>query len=1021
MKNNNITENRIIIASFLLLLCTSLASATIDIVSPANSTYSNKQVTFDYYVGIDNITVNNCSIIIDSAIKSTSKNITNPGFNSFTTNLTIGNHSWSISCKYSNSSESSEERRITIDTIDPTIVLFFPLNNTQINSTSAEISFVALDDIAEKISCDIMLNNSINQNIITNNSQPATAIISGLEAGNYTWSITCYDYANNSETTETRTFKIQPPPTQPSFNITIPGTEFEIGDNIPMAISAPQGTSVRVEVCPDIPGFVECKVPVNANNVMNYPFQEWLPFTNYQGNYIVEAFFNYSGFTETKTLSYKVKNNIEIDIRTDEDQRRNVPMILEANVKGGVGALNYTWHLSNGTLRNTKKANITYATAGDYNNTLMIRDEYNNTQNKSIIITVDSTFYIKIVVKDQSTGGLLQGAAIDIRDEEKETDANGEAAYYLTSGTKEIFVLRENYTVYHAELSITKDETFTINLAPVIVQKPVVTLIRPENNSLITGTTTELGFKAEYNRTLNCSIYINENNDGFFVYLGSVEVNDASEKPFGVIELENKSYWWKVECTDNNKNSEMSNTWKFNVGSSLEPEQPEATQGPQGNLSAYDNWIKEFQQILDNINTLPKDEKEAADSLGVSTSIEDSITTFRNTIRDLDSLRFRTDLSDPDKQAEGEILVQKAEQAYQKTPISIEILSKDSFIEYINPVDIEPLLNQYLELNNITPSMSKKNLLKMITDLQQEAVISSKVKTARLTYRDGTQSDASIVSREIKTYNITQGSFIMEVIPKDVAETADEVMSSQQFEVILQDPIIKFGLTGDTTISYYLWASRDLEALKKIKTMVLVDPSAISEDNKVTGFSIKNIKLPQFNMIAFLALIIIFGGLVFVGVRYDGINTARYLAYQVYGKRKLHYISVILNEINDHLDSGNHQKAIELYDEAKDAYSELSTFAKNDVYEKVSQTADRVVGYCSAIQSQSNITDIGEMVNNIQSLLNSGQIVASLEEYKRIEATYNQLDDETREMLHPTLVALGNKVQIAIENTNNLI
>lgn len=1021
MKNNYNIEKRIILTLILLLLCISLAEATIDIVSPENNTNSQKTVTFDYYISLDNTTINDCKLIVDSETKSTSTNITNPGFNAFTANLSLGTHTWKISCTYNNSTETSEERTIIADTIKPTIVLFFPVNNTQINSSNAEINFVTLDNFAENIRCDMTLNNTIIQSIMANNSAPVTISIS-LSDGQYSWSITCYDDVNNSETTETRVFKIQAPPSQPTFNITTLKTEYNLGEDGLMTINAPQGTSIRVEVCPDKPGFVECKVPVNAQNAMTYPIQEWLPYTNYEGKYLLEAFFNYSGFTQAKSLNYEVINDIRIDIDTDDDQRRNVPFILEADARGGVGTLNYTWRLSNGTTKNGKKVNITYSTAGSYNNTVSVKDEYNNTRNSSIVITVDSTFLIKVVVKDATTGAVLPKVTVEIQNEEELTDTNGEIAYYLTSGKKEIFVLKDNYTLYHSELNINKDETFTISLSPIIVQKPTVTLTRPDNNAQITGTSTELGFKAEYNGTLNCSIYINEKNDGFFVYLGSLQVTDSAERLFGVIELENKSYWWKVECIASNGNSGMSETRMFNAGSPQATPQPTAqTQETSGEYKTYNDWIKEFEQILDTINTLPKDEKEAADALAISGSIEDSINIFKNTIRDLDALKFRTDISDPDKQAEGERLIQQADQAYQQTPINIEILSKEAFVDYAAPEEIESLVDQYLKITNQSLSMSKKQFLKYINELQQEAVISSKVKAVRITYRDNTQSDASIIFREIKTYNLTDDAFILEIIPKDVAEKADDIMSSQEFEVVMQDPIIKFSLPGDTTITYFLEANQDSGSLKKIKTIVLAEPGSIQPQEKITGFSIKNLKLPKVKGIMFIALIIMLAGLVFAGIKYDGINTVRYLAYKAYGKKNLHYISVILNEIHDHLDSGNHEKAAELYEEARGAYSELSDFAKNDVYENVSNAASRIKEYYDTIQNQGNINNITIMINNIQALLNNGQLAAVLEEYKQIEAAYNQLDYDTKEMLHPTLVALGNKIQIAIENTKNLI
>jgi hypothetical protein len=1008
----------------LTIISSASVSATIDIANPADNTITNQPtVSFDYYASFENITLTRCKLIIDTETKATSNNITNPGLNSFTANLSMGVHSWSISCDYDNTSEASEERTITIDPIKPTIVLFFPVNNSGINSSEVDISFVALDNFADNISCNIIINNNINKSITATNSIPFTTSMS-LEEGQYSWQISCTDYANNTETSEKRIFTMSPPPPPPEFNITIPGTVIETGENTLMTINAPQGTSIRVEVCPDKPGFVECKVPVNAQNIMNYPFQEWLPYTNYEGNYALEAFFNYSGFTEVKTIDYSVHNNIQLDINTHQEQRQNVPVELEAKASGGAGALNYTWHLSDGSVINSKKANITYTTTGEYTNTVSVKDAYNNTMNKSINIIVEGTYNIKIVVKDSVTNAPILKASVDIENEEKETDANGEATYYLKSGPKDTFVLKENYTTYHQDLTISKSETITIALDPETIETPVVTLLRPENNAGITGTATELAFRSEFAKELNCSFYINENNDGFYSYLGSlqIEANSNDEHPYGVIELENKSYWWKVECTDNNGNSGMSETWMFTVGG--EPLLVEAAQASDENSAskAYDNWINEFQLILDTIESLPNDEKEAADALGISTNIQNSITVFKNTIRDLDALRFRDDLTDDDKQAEGERLVQQAEETYQRTPVSIELLGKESFLDYVKADELEGLVDQYLELTNASLSMSKKSLMKYLNELQQEVVISTRVKSARISYRDGTQSDTSIIFRDIKTYNITAGTFIMEIIPKDVAQDAGDIMSSQKYEVVLQDPVIKFSLPGDTVISYYFGANLDLEQLKKIKTVLLVDPASIESNQKITGFSINNLPIPKIKGVIFIPIIIVLlGGLVFAGIRYDGINTARYLAYKVYGKRSTHYISVILNEINDNLDSSDFKKAAELYEEAKGAYSELSPIAKNDVYEQVTQAAARIKEYHDAMQTQGSINEMKELLNNIQGLLNNGQIAPALEEYKKIEAAYSRLDDEVREMMHPTLVTLCNKIQIAIDNNQNLI
>jgi len=1005
----------LLIAMLFLLFSTAFALATVDLVSPENNSYANHyNITFDYYVSLDNIT--ECKLIVDSSIVNTSTNISNPGFNSLAAHLTLESHVWSVTCNYANGSENSEERTILADPIEPTIVLFFPLNNATLNTPDLNISFVALDNIAENISCDIFLDSALNKSIIAKNSEPTSTTITGLSNGNHTWSISCKDYANNTETSETRTAMVNVSSSPPEFSITIPKTEYNTGENALMSINAPNGTSIRVEVCPNQAGFVECKVPVNAQNIMNYPFQEYLPYTNYEGTYLLEAFFNYSGTMETQSLGYAVQNNMRISIDTDENQRRSVPVLLDTRATGGVGNLNYSWHLSNGSIVNDNEANITYAVSGNYTNTVVVKDAYNNTKNKSITLIVENTYAVTVVVKDAITNALLQGAVAEIDEEQKETGSTGAVNYYLKAGRREIQVLRENYSLYTGELNITKDETFTILLQPEGSTEPTVTLLRPGNNSIITGPTTNLVFKAEHSLALNCSSYISESNDGFFMYLGSTSVSSSAEQPFGIMDLENKTYWWKVECADASGKRGMSKAWKFTVGGTVAAT-PALTAQQSSEAAIYDNWVKELQQIQDDFENMPADQRAAATTLGLVPKVEKSITMFKNTIRDIDALKYRNDLTELEKQAEAENLVQKAQEAYQQTPISIEILNSEEFVDYIQQPELEGLLDEYLSIENSTAELSKKDLLKVLDELQQEVVISTKAMNARVKYRDGTQSDASIIFREVKTYNITDSAFILESIPKDVAEKADDISSSQEFKVIKQDPIIRFELKGDTTIAYYFQGNVDLEQLKKIKTAVFAEPSTLKVNEQITGFSIKSLKLPKIKGIIFIPIIIILlGGLVFAGVKYDGINTTRYLLYRLSGKKSLHYLNIILNEIHDNLGVGEFEKAVSLYDEARDAYSELSGFAKNDVYEKVTEAADKIQEYNSALESQNGINEITAMMNNINSLLSNGDLIPALEEYKRIEHAYNQLGDDVKELLHPALVSLGNQIQILIDN-----
>ncbi|MBN2053029.1 PKD domain-containing protein [Candidatus Woesearchaeota archaeon] len=1027
--NNKIEMSKffVMLIALILLISIHCASAAVSLVNPENNACTNQEEnTFEYYISIEELT--ECKLIMDSdtaLTNDTITNATNPGFNEFVLGgIEPGEHTWSITCDSANGSESSEERTITYDRVEPTIVLFNPQNNIVFETSSVELSFVALDNLAEIMNCSVITNSEVNQFVLATNSQPLTVTIDQLSDGNYTWKVACVDYANNIKESETRSFTVLSEPPLPDFRVFLDSAEYATGQSGQMSISAPAGTSVRVEVCPNQTGFVECKVPINAQNITEFPLIELVPYTNYAGKYILEAFFNYSGITQTQEIGYKVNNNINIDIATNINQRRNVPVQLKATATGGVGDLNYTWQLSNGTRTNASKVNITYSASGNYTNTVFVEDAYNNTMNKSVTVYVENTAYITIRVKDSKTNSPIAGATVEVEEDQETTDANGEVNYYLEEGRRDILVLRENYSVYNSELNITSDETITILLNPITASKPIITLLLPENNSPVIGPEEELVYKVEYDKNVNCSIYINENNDGFFIYLGSDELSSSSEQRFGVIQLENKSYWWKVECIDKEGNSAMSSTWKFNVGAPLQL----ATTAEETNsdYKVYNDWIKEFEQVYESFSNLPKEEKEAADALGIQAMVDEGIQTFKNTIRDIDSLRFRSDLTDSDKQEEGEKYVAAADQTYQKTPVSIQLLGSDAFVDYIKKEELQSLLEQYLEIKGQKEEVNLKDALTYLDELQQEIVISTKVKTARVMYRDGTQSDSSIIIREIKAYNITSDAFIIELIPKDVAGSAEEIMSQQKFEVIKQDPIIKFDLKGDsssiTQISYYFNTNIDSELLKNIRTAVFIEPNTIKENSKITGFSVKNLKLPKIKGIIFLPVIIILlGSMVFAGMRYDGVTHAKHAYYRLQGRKSLHYINVVLSEIHENLSVGDLNKACELYSEAKGAYAELPNMAKNDVYEKVAEAASKISDYYQSVQSQSIINELTSRINHIQQLISYAQLMPALEEYKSIEQTYNQFSDAEKELLHPALVEIGNKIQIMIDNTKNLI
>jgi len=1046
-KSNKKEKKSIIILTLALCIIILLniiqVIGTIDLRTPEDQTYTNQQyLIFEYYLSMNNAT--NCSLIIDSSISNTQTTLANPGFNEITGTLTTGEHQWNIKCTNNTHTEEGNQTTIIIDTSAPIIVLFNPENAIEIKSSEVEFSFVTIDNSGQNIECNLIIDDIIEASVTAENSQPQHTIITDIEDGEHEWKVTCNDLANNTNTSEIKTFVINTTNDNPEFNATLERNEMNIGQNSLMNLNAPSGTDIRVEVCPDTSGFVECEVPIDEDNVTDYPIIENIPFTNQEGIYILEAFFDKDGFTETKTLTYKVNNNIQINIEGGSDVKKNVPVILEASATGGVGDITYEWDLSDGTTSNESIVNITYTSTGEHEEKVIVKDSYNNTAERIIIIDVSDTYQITILIKDKTTDNIIKEATVELDGEQETSDNNGQATFDIKEGTRKLLILATGYKIYQEDLNISKKQTFTILLEPKENNEPIITLIKPEDNGKITGNTTDLTFKAEHLNELNCSIYINENKDGFFTYIGDMKVKDNNNNLFPIIGLEEKTYWWKVECKDNKGNIGMSSTYKFTSVPQNESSQLLTTTESNPDTASYNEWIKEYEELVSAFETMPKDVKEAAEKLEIINNLKNSIKTIKNAVRDIDGLRFNQKLTEQEKEQRKQEWMSEAEQAYDKAPINIDLTESETYVDYISNEELELLVDEYIsaEFNESDKKINKKKLLNLLEELQQEAVISSKIKIGSITLRDGTKEDYTLIIREIKLYNITEESFAVEIIPKEVIKNAEEVISNLNYKIIKKDPIIRFDLDGDKTITYYFNKKIDVDEVKKIKTAIFIDLD--SDDSKITGLTINTPKIK--NIFFFPILIIILGGIIFSFVKYNGLDTAKVIAYNLVGKKDLHYINIILTEIKENLEMNNIEKAHQLYNEAREAYSSLSTIAKNDIYNKIIETTSLLHIYDEPVQednisdseetseAQSSETasmpelkvlnkssiiesnDINNKISLLQKLIDANQIHDALEGYKLIEKEYHQTDEITQEKLHPMLSTIGNNLQEKINS-----
>jgi len=182
--------------------------------APANNTWQKSGlITFKYNATDANL--KNCTLYgnFDNTWKANQTNVTVTSGAQDTINLTLknGTYLWNVICyDYAgNSAFNLTNYTVTVDTIRPDITLISPIH--YYNSTSSNITFnwTVRDNLDGNLICNLTINNIVNvSNIASLNGTWTNWSVSGFNDGAYSWNITCWDDANNTNTSQIRNFTI---------------------------------------------------------------------------------------------------------------------------------------------------------------------------------------------------------------------------------------------------------------------------------------------------------------------------------------------------------------------------------------------------------------------------------------------------------------------------------------------------------------------------------------------------------------------------------------------------------------------------------------------------------------------------------------------------------------------------------------------------------------------------------------------------------------------------------------------
>ncbi len=382
--------------------------------------------------------------------------------------------------------------------------------------------------------------------------------------------------------------------------------------------------------------------------------------------------------------------------------------------------------------------------------------------------------------------------------------------------------------------------------------------------------------------------------------------------------LEDGKYSWFVKCTDSANNSIMSTDLFFTVDTAPDTvEEVAALQsvpaGANETLEAYfdqlDTLVNDLDAVLLGVQQFGDKEREVADLVG----LEDQLMKFKKSAqslkRDINNVKFRKDLDDAGKEAAREEFFNRAEQLKSEIPRDLHVVSEEEFVKY--------------DLANPLPNITRAYLQylgKKLSDKQFNA--SADFFVVDITYLDETQKTVTIIHKKANPLQ----EKVLEVIPKSLAASSDEVKVYNDFDVVQSDPIFEI-IPLDGGYTYQLSKGLSLKDVQGIDSLVFSepDPEAL-EKSLITGFSVFSggVDIGLHWAAAIIAMLLLTSG------------SAYYLLRDRVKKQELppsvHKLESLIFDARRFLELNQVDKVTVLYDELKTVYGELPVEFKQQFY-----------------------------------------------------------------------------------------
>ncbi|MCK5629211.1 MAG: hypothetical protein KAI26_01220, partial [Nanoarchaeota archaeon] len=212
---------------------------TITLLDPENGTY-NQNITFSFNVSDLSNNISDCLLYLNSTFNLTNQSeVINHEINYI--NLTDRQNEtflWHIECTdLNNNTGSSETRTVSIDNIDPTVILSSPPNATNTSNNSIDFICNATDNMVDIV--NITLYHNIGGSFAPNETESVSGLsnsstfsLTSIPDGTYLWNCLAYDLADDNLSNSAfaaNNYSITLDASKPDINISVNDTDVEYG------------------------------------------------------------------------------------------------------------------------------------------------------------------------------------------------------------------------------------------------------------------------------------------------------------------------------------------------------------------------------------------------------------------------------------------------------------------------------------------------------------------------------------------------------------------------------------------------------------------------------------------------------------------------------------------------------------------------------------------------------------------------------------------------------------------------